>query len=143
MIMEYLMKHILDNDYYLNAIEMKYQFKSKICFLIFLSITFFSCSKKAEKIPDDVLSQKKMIEVLADIQVAEAGIQLRNSTPSDSVSSLAISEYKYVFEKHHISDSIFKKSFLYYTSHPDLMSDMYKEVITTLSKRQAEINKSK
>lgn len=143
MIMEYLMKPILDNDYNLNAIEMKYQLKNKICLLLLMSITIFSCSKKTEKIPADVLSQKKMIEVLTDIQIAEAGIQLRNSTPSDSVSSLAISEYKYVFEKNHITDSIFKKSFSYYTLHPDIMSDMYKEVITTLSKRQAELNKSK
>lgn len=137
------MSHITDNDYNLNAIEMKNQLKYKTWFLILLSMTVFSCSKKAEKIPDNILSQKKMIEVLTDIQVAEAGIQLRNSTPSDSVSSLAIAEYKYVFEKNHITDSIFKKSFSYYTSHPDLMSDMYKEVITTLSKRQAEINKPK
>ena len=112
-------------------------------FVIFLSI-MISCGKRnKEEIPEGILSRKKMVEVLVDVQIAEAAIQMRNNTPSTGVDTMALAEYKYVFKKHSINDSIFRKNFYYYSSQPELMAAMYTEVITSLSKQQAISAKTK
>ena len=102
---------------------------------------FTSCGKmKQDEIPVGIIPPKEMISLLADVQIAEALIQLHNTGQPDSVTELALSEYQYVFKLHHTNDSVFIKSFRYYSDHPELFAEMYKDVITTISKRQAEHN---
>ena len=67
--------------------------------LCLCSITFISCSKKEEKIPENILSKEKMIAVMVDVQVAEASIQNRNLNMTDSTKLIAAGFYKNLFQK--------------------------------------------
>jgi len=111
--------------------------------LLIIMIGSSSCGINTEKIPSDILPQKKMIVILTDVQIAEAALQIRNTTLADSIINFELSQYKFIFKKNNVSAAVFKKSFYYYTDRPEIMMEMYKEVISALSKKQAEAVKAK
>lgn len=100
-----------------------------------------SCTNQRENIPEGVLDESKMVEVLTDIHLAETAF-IMNNLKSRSTDSSAASYYKFVFNKHGISSTLFDKSFRYYTSQPAQFSIIYEKVLTEISERQAEqVNK--
>lgn len=96
-----------------------------------------ACSRQKEEIPSDIMPQDKMIKVLSDVHYTEATIQLRNLNYSDSTRKIAYGYYKEIFQKHQITPEQFKESFDWYKKHPEIMNEMYKEVLTHLSEEQA------
>lgn len=112
---------------------------AKLSFVTFslCGITLISCSKKEEKIPENILSKEKMIKVMVDVQLAEAAIQNRNLNMTDSTKIIAAGYYKNLFEKNKMSEQQFRESFLYYSHHLDVLNKIYEEVINELSKKQA------
>ena len=105
--------------------------------LFLCGITLTSCSKKEEKIPKNILSKEKMIAVMVDVQMAEASIQNRSLSITDSTKLIAAGYYKNLFEKNKITEQQFRESFLYYSHHLDLLNKIYEEVIYEMSKMQA------
>ena len=115
--------------------------KNTLVFLLLIfSLQFLmsSCEKKTEKIPADILSPDSMVAVVADLQLAEATIQLRNLGYTDSTKAQAYGYYKFVLKQHQLDINYFLKSFHYYTNHPALMSKMYTDVLTLLSQKQVK-----
>lgn len=107
--------------------------------LLILIQLFMACGKKETEIPPGVLPADQMISVLADIHIAEARLQI-----ADVRSSNPDLKNKYVAEvlsRHKINTSLFNKSFDYYSSHPELFSQMYEKVIEEISKQQASSKK--
>ena len=100
-------------------------------------LTIFSCNKSQEKIPDNLIKREKLIPLLADLQYAEAIIQLKNLSYTDSTKAIAYGNYKYILEKHKIAPEEFTTTFDWYKNHPKEMSELYKEVLTQLSKDAA------
>lgn len=115
---------------------MKKLFLFNIIFLLVISFT--SCKKKQVEIPVDILKQKEMIAVLADVQIAEAALT-QQATKGKLASDYTASYYKFVFEKHKITSQEFKRSMNWYTLHPDMLDKVYEEVINQLSKKQSEV----
>ena len=107
-------------------------------FILLFSISVYSCSTKNDTIPDDIIPRQEMIAVLIDVQEIEAKIQTQNLGMNDSTKNIALNYYNDLFKRHHIKSSDFKKSFSYYVNHLDLLNKMYEEVITGISKKQAE-----
>jgi hypothetical protein len=101
------------------------------------TLTIISCTKSQEKIPDNLIAREKLIPLLADLQYTEAIIQLKNLSYADSTKAIAYGHYKYVLEKHKISSEEFTTTFDWYKNHPKEMSELYKEVLTQLSKDAA------
>ena len=95
------------------------------------------CNKKEEKKPAEILSRESMVAVLADIELVEANILLRNLGYTDSTKKQAYGYYKFVLLKHHLTPEGFQKSFKYYTDRPEEMSKMYTDVLTVISQKQA------
>jgi hypothetical protein len=104
-----------------------------------MALMFFSCSKREEKIPPDIISKEKMTEILIDVHLAEVKWQI--NAPSDNAPGGKQSYYKYIFNKHHISYDQLIKSYKYYSAHPEVFSKIYDDVITGLSKKEAELAK--
>ena len=111
------------------------------CLVLSCVVFTNSCSRSKEEIPSTVMAQNKMVEVLSDVHYTEATIQLRNLNYSDSTRKIAYGYYKEVFQKHHITPEQLKESFNWYKNRPELMSDLYKEVVTKLSEEQAKKRK--
>jgi hypothetical protein len=102
-----------------------------------------ACSSTKDEIPADILPREKLIEVLVDVQLAEAKIQTENLMLKDSTKTIAYGYYKYIFNKHKIDSVVFKKSIIYYSQHLNELDKIYDEVITGISKRQAESQATK
>lgn len=80
---------------------------------LFLSVSLFACSKY----PSDVLHPKDMINVLADIQVAQAIYQNRYQEFNTPEKKDALIES--ILQKHEITQAILDSSLVWYSDHPE------------------------
>jgi len=110
--------------------------------LLFFTIVLTSCSKKQVVVPEDVISRDTMIVILSEIHLAEASIQVLSVDMNDSTQNAAYGLYRYIFQKHKITDADFKRSFDFYQSNPAYFHEMYNDVITRLSEDQAKASSS-
>lgn len=99
-------------------------------FLILVSwfLVLFSCTPKTENLPPaDLIEEKEMASVIADISLSEATF---NSQPlaefNDTLKRIN------VLREHNISTERFLSSFKYYTENPDKLKNVYAEVCTML-----------
>src|SRR5436190_14960235 len=104
---------------------------------IIFSMVLLSCNQSDETIPGNVLQKEKMILVMTDVQIAEASILYQNNK-GNIVEAKAKNYYRFIFEKHHITEKQFRESFEFYSGRPELMDKLYEGVIIEISKRQAE-----
>jgi CRISPR/Cas system CSM-associated protein Csm2 small subunit len=84
-------------------------------------------------VPSGVISKEKMQEVLWDVLRAEALSQeiiKKDSSKSSAVESAMLT--KKIFSIHHITEEEFKKSYSYYSAHPDIM----KEILDSITAKQ-------
>ncbi len=104
---------------------------------MFIMILFgIGCSLQNDKIPDQIIPPKKMIQILADIHLAQAQGQLQST--ADDINAVKRSYYQSVLQYHEISYKEFAASVQYYISRPDMLKEMYEKVLSELSRRQAE-----
>ncbi len=103
-------------------------------YLLLLSLMLLSCETKNDKIID----KKIMLEVLVDLHLNDAIIQI-NSTKTPSV-QVQMSQYDSVIERHGISRPAFEWNVAYYTYNKELDGIMDK-VIDTLNKIESDIQK--
>jgi hypothetical protein len=98
-----------------------------------MGLFIFSCGN--EKTPKGILAESEMVELLIDIHMAEGYV---SSFPIhyDSSAKLYPLLEKRVFDKHKVSDSVFKVSLEYYMKDVRAMSSIYDRVIDSLSVRE-------
>jgi hypothetical protein len=111
--------------------------RNKIISLLLLTFAIIACDKQYVEKPDQLIREKKMIDMLVDIQLAEATfIHMRN----DSIvrKSSSVNFYHSVLEKYNVPDSVFEKSFVYYASDTKRFEKMYREVVNRLSEMEQE-----
>ena len=96
-----------------------------------------ACGPEEQK-PDVVFSEEKMVEVIAEFQVAEAIIRLGYHRTKDSL-IYNDSIYEAVFDKLEITKFQFDTSYNYYSMHPKEFEKIYAQVIDDLSVRAAEL----
>jgi hypothetical protein len=117
--------------------------KMKKIILLFLCTVLFACSEKpAEKIPDSILPKEKMAEVLVDVHLLEASLNL-SASPAIIASSGKTEVNADVLTKNNITRSQYDESFMYYTQNPKQLSEIYQLVLNSLSKMQAEVTTKK
>ena len=106
----------------------------KKIFIIFslLFLAFISCDKLPVEKPENLIKEKKIIDMLIDIHIAEATY---NHMRYDSIvrNSSSANFYYSVLEKYQVPDSVFEKSFIFYASTPKQFEKMYREVMNKLS----------
>lgn len=103
--------------------------------LTFIVTAFISCDKEPIKKPDHLIREKQMINMLADIHLAEATFnRMRNDTLLRN--STSENFYYSVLAKYEVPDSVFEKSFLYYASNPKNFEKIYREVMNKLSETE-------
>ncbi|MBI4946566.1 MAG: DUF4296 domain-containing protein [Bacteroidetes bacterium] len=99
---------------------------------ITLSVALFSCGQKAISIPPNVLPKGKMAQVLTDIHLAEA--EANPNAFADSTQKATIN-FQQVFEKDTITKKQYEESLTFYIAHPELLNEVYEEVVNELSKK--------
>ena len=109
-------------------------------YFFLLMLAFSACGKGEEKVPDNVLSHNQMVQILPDVQLAEAAIANKNLY-GDSAKKYATDCYDFVFHQHQITRKQFERSLNYYLLHPKDLDLIYTDVISELSQKEAEAAK--
>ncbi|HEU4716533.1 MAG TPA: DUF4296 domain-containing protein [Bacteroidia bacterium] len=121
-----------------------------------------SCSHKgnvADRKPDDLIPEDKMIGVLVDVHLLEASLVSNSVGPlprpqagnPGQVNMPVVQEqiiakkipYYDVFKKNGVTQAQYESSLRWYTQHPDVLDKMYDAVIEQLVRRQAAVQAGK
>lgn len=86
------------------------------------------------KVPDGILSEKKMQAVQVDMQLAEAMINLDGKAFPDNAHKEAL--YQSVFRKYGITQAEYDSSLVWYGRHLDIYMKVYDRVLADLNRRQ-------
>ncbi len=108
-------------------------------------ITFFcACTSIDERpsIPDTVLSQEKMAEVMVDVHLLEATLSV-NAYSKDQIVTNPIMPNSDVLKKNNVTKKHYEESFGFYCQNPILLTEVYQLVLNNLSKMQAEVMNKK
>lgn len=101
----------------------------RICFLIFVAVSFISCGSKDE-IPSTILKQEKMQAVLWDVIKAQAFTdQFVKKDTSKNVDKENLKMQQEIFAIHHITKEEFYKSYAYYETNTGLFKQMLDSII--------------
>ncbi len=101
-------------------------------------VTFSSCSGEEEQVPEYVWEEERFIEVLTEFQKAESIVRLGYHKLSDSIYPND-SVYQSLFVKMGVLEHEFDSNYQYYLNDPERMEKIYDQVITNLSKQEAEL----
>lgn len=71
--------------------------------------------------------------IIQDIHYAQTEVSLKSINP-DSTNKVTVAYYRRIFRLHHVTAQQFLNSFDYYTEHPDMMDEMYQNMINDLTK---------
>lgn len=96
-----------------------------------LTIVAACVPQKREAPPPDVLDEDQFARIMVDVQLIEA-MRVHKLGPRRETSIDMAELYDEIFRKHGVTRSTFEKTFGYYTEHPDLMKDIYEQVIDSL-----------
>ena len=103
----------------------------KILVLVFV---ISACGDGRElEIPEDVIPRDTMASALLDMHLIE-GAKVGQKIMGDTLK--ATHYYEKMYHKYGISKEQFDRSFQFYSEHPEVMNNMYKEVIERLNKIQ-------
>ena len=106
--------------------------------ILFIFISFFSCSKPVVKEPELLIQENKMIDLLADIHLAEATFNARRHRDSLLMKSSSADFYYSILDKHQVPDSVFEQSFVFYASQPRKFEKMYRQAMNKLNEMEQE-----
>lgn len=111
---------------------------NRIVFFVFIITFLFACGSGTEHapVPENILPKEKMVEIMVEVNLAEAALNLQYVSDNKVSNS---KEYEEVFKRKNISRVQYDESLEYYTQYPELLTAMYDEVLNELSKMQAEV----
>ena len=92
------------------------------------AVMLAACSK----VPDEILSEKEMRRVLADMLIAEAMINMDNDTYRSDTARLAL--YEGVFRKHGITQALYDSSLMWYGRNLDIYMKVYDRVLDDINR---------
>ncbi len=84
--------------------------------------------------PDDLIPADKMADILTEIHMAESQVGRYALSSSDSTKMLFDRLNDRILKKFEVDTSSYRLSYIYYSSHPDKLEAIYKDVTGTLEK---------
>jgi hypothetical protein len=104
-------------------------------FLVFLVLGVVSCKETKEiEIPPNVLPKGKMAEIVTDLTLIEANINIGNlyigKANADSTSRFN------VYKQYGTTRKVYDSSLVFYSKHPIIFKEVYEMVLERLNKMQ-------
>jgi hypothetical protein len=90
------------------------------------------------EVPDDVIPEDKMIQVLTDVHLLEGAHMSTQFINIDSVRDVTAAGYNTIFKKYGITEQEYKKSWEFYMRNPDIADPLYEKVIENINILQNE-----
>lgn len=113
---------------------------TKLLYIIAIIFIFTSCyniNKTEPVIPDILLSKSQMVDMLTEIQITEANFRIAKNR------TLAVDEkpkyYDRILREYGITLKQMKDNMEYYHNSPEIMEEIYEQVLANLSKIQSEV----
>ena len=94
-----------------------------------------ACAAPEDKQPDNLISEAQMTAILTDIHLAESQVSRMGLGSSDSSNMVYKRLEKQIFQKFKVDTSAYTKSYVFYSSHPRRMEEIYKQVVENLKKK--------
>jgi hypothetical protein len=110
-----------------------------ISILFFLICGCYNENKVVAEPPDPLLTEEQMIEILTDIQIAEAIIANNRVQRTNTEQHYKDSLYQVIFDNYKLTSKEINANIDYYNTDPNQMEKIYEKVLSNLSKRQSEI----
>ena len=106
-------------------------------FSLMMILCVLSCQEAIQK-PDNLLSEEKMSEIIADFAINEQNYTIGNNINSENATRFILKKYK-------IKSELFTKSYEYYMTKPETMKEILNEAQEIIKakdpKAEAFINK--
>ncbi|WP_411274239.1 DUF4296 domain-containing protein [Daejeonella sp.] len=96
-----------------------------------------ACNKN--QVPDGVLEEQRMVNLLADITIIDGYIS--TLTYTDTLKIDRKNYYATVYKNHNINKEVFDKSMKYYSTQPALLDSMYNKVNRKLEAKERVLTK--
>ena len=100
---------------------------------LFLSLFMFACSRA----PKGIISEKKMQNLLTDMQLADAIISSDPFNFHNDEDKKAL--YQSVFDKHRVTEAVYDSSLVWYGKNLDVYMQVYNMALTDVKKKIEEI----
>ena len=105
-------------------------------YLFPLLLTVAAACVERPQPPPGTLSQAQMVQILADVHVAESKATRFNFRSIDSTSVLYDHYERAIFRKHRVDTATYRRSFDFYLKHTEYMDEIYRAVVDTLAQRE-------
>ena len=102
-----------------------------------LTLVLFSCGRKSEELPEGILNDSLMTELIIDFSVVDAAYAVSLTNPMSPRFRKELF-YEQVVKKHGTTREQFVQSLEYYAQNTKQLQRIYEEALKELSKRQAE-----
>ncbi len=103
----------------------------KIFLILIICLCTFCAKKKAEN-PDGLYSMEQLAGFLKELYILEAKLKGLN-LPKDSTKVIFAYYEKKLYEKHNMTDSLYRESFKYYVEDVKALSRIYEIIADSLS----------
>ena len=110
---------------------------TKYIYFLIIVVVLLSCSSNNNDLPNDIIPQDKMVEVVADIELTQALIKLKFSNKDSLINQSQL--FNEVYATYNTSEEQFNKSLAYYSTKPKVLDSIYVKVVTKLSEKEAEM----
>ena len=124
--------------------------KGLIHILLFALMLLTACGHKDKGyMPERLLTQEEMIDIMTDVQIIEADINYQKTKEREAEEApkdykdLTQSYYDQLFEHYGITDSIFSQNMRYYTERPDQLEKIMDSVMQRFVRAQSEMKNEK
>ena len=120
----------------------------RFLFITLLFVLVSACAHKDKGfMPERLLSEREIIDIMTDVQIIEADINYRKTQDREADNAfkdyrqLTQSYYDQLFEHYGITDSIFSQNMRYYSEQPDLLEKIMDSVFRRLTRMQSKLPK--
>ena len=118
----------------------------RLTLIALLFVLVVSCGHKDKGfMPERLLTQEEMINIMTDVQIIEADINYQKTKEREAEEApkdykgLTQSYYDQLFEHYGITDTIFSQNLRYYTERPDQLERIMDSVTQRFVRVQAEL----
>ena len=107
--------------------------------ILLLVLTFAACQKNKTIKGDEFIEREVLVEVLVDIHLMDGVTQDRKFGRKFDADSLDI--FTPILEKHQVTRQMFDTTMVVYSRNPELLDQVYKDVLIRLNVMLDENNK--
>lgn len=104
--------------------------------ILFFSVSLFLLTCHSS--PDGIIKPDVMTNVLTEIHLAD-GSMINIPQVPDSIYKYGMGRYMQIFNKYHTDTAQFRKSYKYYTMHPEDMAKIYDNVLKKLTAKSDSV----